>query len=228
MSGPRRQDSPWTAGPVLVQEASASLVENQRGKQLLEKMSALFAVCADRCRCDAGSCPFKQGLFASPTQSPCSDSARCSVCGLFSRHVGLFQLLGKASATRGALFSQRLASSVAVHQLYDLAVPRELEPDQRRARKQAVKDLLCSMLDCQRNRLQCYRRIGELGILVPALLCVQLTSGRSLFWEQLRKVGNVVIGQASRQAKLTALEAIRRRLPSESPWKAFLTPPVSP
>ena len=47
----------------------------------------------------------------------------------------------------GALFSRLLASSVAVHQLYDLAVPADLPPSQRVTRKQTVKGILCSMLD---------------------------------------------------------------------------------
>ena len=80
------------------------------------------------------------------------------------------------------------------------------------------------MLDVERNRLQCLRRIGELATLVPKLLCGQLSSCRGLFWEQLRRVSNTVIGQRGRAAKLAALEAFRRRMPDDSPWKEFLTP----
>ena len=79
------------------------------------------------------------------------------------------------------------------------------------------------MLDVERNRLQRLRRIGELAMLVPKLLRVQLSSGRTLFW-QLRRVSNRVIGQCSQPAKLDTLGAIRRRMPDNLPWKEFLTP----
>ena len=80
------------------------------------------------------------------------------------------------------------------------------------------------MLEVERNRLQRLRRIGELAMLVPKLLRVQLSSGRTLFWQQLRRVSNRVIGQCSQPAKLDTLGAIRRRMPDNSPWKEFLTP----
>ena len=132
--------------------------------------------------------------------------------------------LGRASTSKGALFSRLLVSSMAVHQVYDLAVPADLPPGQRVARKQTVKVILCSMLDVERNRLQRLRRIGGLAMLVPKLLCVQLSSGGTLFWQQLRRVSNTVIGQRSRPAKLVTLGAIRRRMPDNSPWKEFLNP----
>ena len=113
---------------------------------------------------------------------------------------------------------------MAVHQVYDLAVPADLPPGQRVARKQTVKVILCSMLDVERNRLQRLRRIGGLAMLVPKLLCVQLSSGGTLFWQQPRRVSNTVIGQRSRPAKLVTLGAIRRRMPDNSPWKEFLNP----
>ena len=215
--------------PATVQEASSSsLLSTARQQHLRAKMAALFAICGDRCHCRPESCLYREGRFGRPTQSPCPQVATCAVCRVFSRQVDhLLGVLGQASASKGALFSQLLASSMSVHHLYDFAVPPELPPDQRVARKKEVKELLCAMLDCHRNRLQCLRRIGELGMLLPQLLRVQLASGRSLFWEQLRKVANTVRGQVGREARLTVLAAIRGRLPHGSPWKAILTPPAT-
>lgn len=67
-------------------------------------------------------------------------------------------------------------------------------------------------------------QIGQLATFVPNLLCVQITSGRSLFWDQLRKVARSVNGQASMAAKRAVLAAIRNRLPEDSQWRPFLTP----
>ena len=191
--------------PATVQEASSSsLLSTARQQHLRAKMAALFAICGDRCHCRPESCLYREGRFGRPTQSPCPQVATCAVCRVFSRQVDhLLGVLGQASVSKGALFSQLLASSMS------------------------VKELLCAMLDCHRYRLQCLRRIGELGMLLPQLLRVQLASGRSLFWEQLRKVANTVRDQVGREARLTVLAAIRGRLPHGSPWKAILTPPAT-
>ena len=218
--------SSQSQGPVAVQEATADLVDGLRRRQLSENMTALFALCGDRCSCGEETCPLKGGRMGQPSaESPaCGSTATCSVCRVFCRHLELCNVLAGASRSRGAVFSRLLASSLAVHQIYGLAVPADLPPERRVQRKQSAKELLCAMLDCERNRLQCVRRIGELGVLLPRLLCVQLSSGRAQFWEQLRRVANTVRGQAAGESKRAALEAIRRRLPADSPWKPFLTP----
>ena len=196
------------------------MLTGQRETELRQKLTALFAICGDRCNCQQG-CRLKEGGFLE--QSPCANSEDCTVCRVFVRHLDLMKLLGRASLSKGDLFSQRLASSVAIHQIYALAVTRDLPPAERPPRKHAVKELLCELLDCQRNRLQCLKQIGELGKLIPKLLCVQIASGRSLFWDQLRKVAKTVNAQQSREAKVVALECIRSRLPRDSPWRPFLT-----
>lgn len=61
-------------------------------------------------------------------------------------------------------------------------------------------------------------------MLVPGLLCVQISSGNAIFWEQLRRVSYLVFSQRGRRAKLAALEAIRRGMPDDSRWKEFLIP----
>lgn len=219
----------WPGDPERVQEAISGQVTEIRKQQVSQTMAALFGICGERCSCRTERCRLKEGgeeRFVELTQAeepPCPDNATCAVCSVFSRHLGLCNLLGRASRSRGQLMSQRLASSVAVHQIYNLAVPRELPPAQRTERKRAVKALLCTMLDCQRNRLMCLRHIGELARLVPKLLSVQMSSGFALFWDQLRKVARTVNDQPTREAKLAALVAFRRRLPQDSPWRAFLT-----
>ena len=193
-----RGGSAWQGDPEGAQEATSNLIADARRQLLGEKMAALFVICGRaNCNCREDSCALKGGQYWLQEQppEPCSQDPRCAVCSVFTRHLDLCNLLGRASTSKGALFSRLLASCLAVHQLYDLAVPADLPPSQRVTRKQTVKGILCSMLDVERNRLQCLRRIGELATLVPKLLCVQLSSGRALFWEQLRRVSNTVIGQ---------------------------------
>ena len=209
------------------QEATSNLIADACRQLLGERMAALFVICGrSNCNCREDSCALKGGQYWLHEQppEPCSQEPRCAVCSVFTRHLDLCNLLGRASTSKGALFSRLLVSSMAVHQVYDLAVPADLPPGQRVARKQTVKVILCSMLDVERNRLQRLRRIGGLAMLVPKLLCVQLSSGGTLFWQQLRRVSNTVIGQRSQPAKLVTLGAIRRRMPDNSPWKEFLNP----
>lgn len=189
-------------------------------------MADLFGICSSHCNCRAGSCSLKEGQFADLARRevpPCSESATCTVCQVFGKHLGLCSLLSRASVSKAARMSQLLASSVAVLQIYALSVTPELLPAARPERKRTVKRMLCTMLDCKMNKLQCLKHIGQLAEMVPKLLCVQLTSGYSLFWDQLRKVARTVNAQPNRESKLAALVAIRRKLPVDSPWKAFLT-----
>ena len=119
--------------------------------------------------------------------------------------------------------TQLLVSSTALHQIYTLAVPCQLSPAERVQKKTKVKDLLCKIFDCKRNRLQCLKHIGQLAQLLPKLLCVQLVTGHSLFRDELRKVARAVNSQPNQQSKLAAIVAIRRKLPPACPWRAFLT-----
>ena len=100
---------------------------------------------------------------------------RC-LCGLFDT----------SGATRTALTSQRLQRCPAVNAIYCAALPNTLPPERRARRKQRVKGALCSLLGCQRNRLCCYNQVGQLSALLPRILRLQLLSGHSLFWEQIR------------------------------------------
>lgn len=220
------QPSIWRqANPEAVRETTRDILEDQTKKEFCQKLSALFEICGDRCSCrtpSPSSCaPLEEGGFQQP--SSCSNAETCPVFRVFVRHLDLLNILAKASVTKGDLFSQRLAASVAIYQLYSLAVPRDLPPAERAPRKRRVKELLCLLVDCQRNRLQCLKQIGQLGTFLPNLLCVQIASGRSLFWDQLRKVARSVNGQASVAAKRAVLAAIRNRLPEDSKWSPFLT-----
>ena len=131
--------------------------------------------------------------------------------------------MARAHSGKNSHTTQLLASSTAFHQAYTLAMPCQLSSAERVQRKTKAKDLLCKIFDCKRNRLQCMKHIGQLAQLLPKLLCVQLVTGHSLFWDELRKVARAVNSQPNQQSKLAAIVAIQRKRPPASPWRAFLT-----
>ena len=139
----------------------------------------------------------------------------------------LCALMARPHSSKNSSMTQLLASSTALHQIYTLAVPCQLSQAERVQRKTKVKDLLCKIFECKRNRLQCMmKNIGQLAQLLPKLLCVQLVTGHSLFWDELRKVARAVNSQPNQQSKLAAIVAIRRKLPSASPCTKDLAPNV--
>ena len=94
--------------------------------------------------------------------------------------------------------TQLLVSSTALHQIYTLAVPCQLSPAERVQRKTKVKDLLCKIFDCKRNRLQCMKHIGQLAQLLPKLLCVQLVTVHSATpWGFVHRLNNNLINTLS-------------------------------
>ena len=199
-----------------------------RGERVDRDLRSLLATCRDECVCQVERCSLRcpevrfRDLQGESSCGP--DSSRCAWCKTFCHHAAaLCGLLDTSGATRTALTSQRLQRCPAVNAIYCAALPNTLPPEQRVRRKQRVKDALCSLLDCQRNRLSCYNQVGLLSALIPRILRLQLLSGHSLFWEQMRKLGSAVSKQVSREAQRAVLAAVRQRLPEDSPWRPYLT-----
>ena len=67
------------------------------------------------------------------------------------------------------------------------------------------------------------KNIGDMAEIVPRILCVQLTSGHSDFWTELRKVAKAVVNQYNLECKLAALIAIRKHIPPGNMWSQYLT-----
>ena len=188
-------------------------------------MATLSGIYSESSNSSEETCSLKEAQFFQITQreeTPCAETTTCSVCDVFSLHLGLCALMAGAHSSKNSRMNQLLASSTALHQIYSLAMPCQLSPAERVQRKTKVKDLLCKIFDCKRNRLQCMKHIGQLAQLLPKLLCVQLVTGHSLlgwFEESARAVNS----QPNQQSKLASIVAIRRKLPPASPWRAFLT-----
>ena len=164
-------------------------------------MATLFGICSESCNCSEETCSLKGAQFFQITQreeTPCAETTTCSVCDVFSRHPGLCALMARAHSSKNARMTQLLASSTALHQIYTLGVPCQLSPAERVQRKTKVKDLLCKIFDCKRNRLQCMKHIGQLAQLLPKLLCVQLVTVHSATpWGFVHRLNNNLINTLS-------------------------------
>ena len=66
------------------------------------------------------------------------------------------------------------------------------------------------------------KNIGDMAEIVPRILCVQLTSGHSDFWTELRKVAKAIVKQHNLECKLAALIAIRKHIPPSNTWSQYL------
>ena len=164
-------------------------------------MATLFGICSESCNCSKETCSLKGAQFFQITQreeTPCAETTTCSVCDVFSRHLRLCALMARAHSSKNSRMTQLLASSTALHQIYTLAVPCQLSPAERVQRKAKVKDLLCKIFDCKRNRLQCMKHIGQLAQLLPKLLCVQLVTVHSATpWGFVHRLNNNLIDTLS-------------------------------
>ena len=81
---------------------------------------------------------------------------------------------------------------------------------------------MCQLVLCNKNKLNCLKNIGEMAETVPRILCVQLTSGHSEFWTELRKVAKAIVKQPGLESRLAALIAIRKSIPPGNTWSQYL------
>ena len=175
--------SVWPGDPEQVHDASSAQLSLIKKSQASQMMATLSGICSESSNSSEETCSLKGAQFFQITQreeTPCAETTTCSVCDVFSLHLGLCALMAGAHRSKNSRMNQRLASSTALHQIYSLAMPCQLSPAERVQRKTKVKDLLCKIFDCKRNRLQCMKHIGQLAQLLPKLLCVQLVTGHSL------------------------------------------------
>lgn len=143
----------------------------------------------------------------------------CDVCAVFNGQPE--DLYAKTFQSKNQRLNQLLCSCPAISELYEL-VKRENGQTPISQHKKAVQGDLCRLVECGPNKLSCMKNIGELSTLAPRILCVQLTSGFSDFWTELRKVAKAVNKQTTLEAQLAALIAIRKHIPVGNPWKFYL------
>ena len=132
-----------------------------RRERVNRDLSSPLATCTDECVCQVEHCSLRcpEVRFRDlQGESSCGlDGSRCAMCKTFCQHdAALCGLLDTSGATRTAVISQGLQCYPAVNAIYCAALPNTLPPERRVRWKQRIKDALCSLLDCQQNRLSCY------------------------------------------------------------------------
>lgn len=184
-------------------------------------LRGLFDLCGAKCTCADGMCGLKSSVQWS-TENSCHNAARCDVCGLFEQQRAQPLYLSLLQ-TKNQRLNQFLRLSSAVDDIYELTATPSTPGESERDQKTRVKELLLELLDCGENRLNCVRNVGALTKLLPRLRCLQLSSGFSAFWEEMRKIATAVLPQPTHRCKLAAVLAFRRKLAVGSPWAFYLS-----
>ena len=180
-------------------------------------------MCSDCCICTEDTCSIRSNTtpVGRDPAAPCQ-SRNCEVCSVFKTQPHNFYR--KSLESKNARLNQLLCSCRAVNELYRLTKFSATASVQETARrKKEVQDLLRQLVLCSENRLNCMKNIAEMAEQVPRILCVQLQSGHSQFWTEVRKVAKAINKQATQECKLAALIAIRKSIPPGNTWSQYLT-----
>lgn len=192
-----------------------------RSGEVQKTLTELFQVCRHECICEDSTCSFRSGTASiSGDPSPRCQSDKCDVCDVFGAQPE--DLYIKSVQTKNERLNQLLCCCPAISELYRL-VKRASTQTPLTQHKRDVQTVLCKLVQCGENKLNCMKNIGELAEIVPNILCVQLTSGYSEFWTELRKVAKALNKQQNEECKIAALVAIRKHLPPGNPWSYYLS-----
>ena len=180
-------------------------------------------MCSDRCICRDQDCAIRSNTTAlEGDPSPPCQSRSCEVCDAFKTQP--LNIYTNTLESKNARLNQLLRCCKAVNALYHLAkYAGSASLEEAGHRKKEVQNVLCKLVLCSENRLNCMKNIGEMAEEVPGVLCVQLKSGHSEFWTELRKVAKAINKQATLECKLAALIVIRKSIPPSNLWASYLT-----
>ena len=204
--------------------AAARATGPSRGQQVERLLKQLFEKCRQRCNCAEDDCGLRSGSGrVAGDVAPHCQSRSCEVCPVFlAQPPALYE---KSLPDRNARLNRLLRCATPISELYRQAkqTAAGLSADEAKKYKKEVKSLLCQLVCCGENRLNCLKNVGELAELAPCLLTVQLQSGHTPFWPELRKVAKAVTKQPGLQSKLAALMAIRMKVPVGNHWNFYLS-----
>lgn len=195
---------------------------SNRKDQVERLLRSLFQLCEDRCICAESDCIIRSGATrVGGDPSPDCPFTTCEVCSVFQLQQNTFYI--SSLQTKNERLNKLLCCAVGIGEMYRLAKPSStLTVEQAKTRKKEVQDLMCQLVLCNKNKLNCLKNIGELAETVPRILCVQLTSGHSEFWTELRKVAKAIVKQPGLESRLAALIAIRKTIPPGNTWSQYL------
>ena len=201
----------------------AVLAPTERTEEVQRLLRDLFAKLRHHCVCQERSCSLRsdaRSLSGDPAPA-CQTPARCQVCSAFEAQPT--ELYGRCLTSKNDRLNLLLCCCPAIGKICRLSkAPSTMSADQSQKHELEVRNLLRALVKCGENRLNCMRNIGELAELTPRLLCVQLRSGHSQFWNHLRTVAKVVNKQPTLEAKLAALIAVRKLVAAGNHWSFYL------
>ena len=201
----------------------AVLPTAQRTQEVQRLLRDLFAKLRHHCVCQERNCSLRSetsSLSGDPAPA-CQSPSRCQVCLAFQAQPT--ELYGKCLAGKNGRLNLLLCCCPAIAKICRLSkAPGTMSADESQKHELDVRNLLRALVQCGENRLNCMRNLGELAELTPRLLCVQLKTGHSEFWNHLRTVAKVVNKQPTLEAKLAALIAVRKVLPAGNHWSFYL------
>lgn len=202
--------------------SDAGIRDGQREREVQGLLRALFDKLRSQCVCEDGSCAIRSGTPSmSGDPAPACQTQRCQICRVFEAQPR--ELYRRSLPLRNERLNQLLCCCPAIAQLCRLAKPSAtLSPAESARHDQEVRELLCGLVQCRDNRLNCMRNVGDLAELAPRLLCVQLEGGHAEFWSQLRTVAKAVNKQPNLDAKLAALLTIRKAISPGNHWAFYL------
>ena len=204
--------------------AAARAAGPSRSQEVAELLKQLFEKCRRRCDCAEDDCGLRSGSGrVAGDVAPHCQSGSCEVCPVFlAQPLTLYE---RSLPDRNARLNRLLRCATPIGDLYRQAkqTAAGLSAEEAKGHKQEVKSLLGQLACCGENRLNCLKNVGELAELAPHLLTVQLQSGHTPFWTELRKVAKAVNKQPGLQSKLAALMAIRMKVPVGNHWSFYLS-----
>lgn len=193
-----------------------------RSADVRKTLTDLFQVCRNKCICQDSSCSFRSGTASiAGDPAPSCQSERCDVCYVFGAQPE--DLYTKSIQTKNERLNQLLCCCPAISRLYHLLKQASTQMPLAQ-HKRHVQNVLCNLVQCGANKLNCMKNIGEIAEIVPNILCIQLKSRYSEFWTKLRKVAKAINKQQNEECQIAALVVIRKHLPPDNPWSFDLTP----
>ena len=180
-------------------------------------------MCSHRCICSATDCGIRSGTRQVVGDStPICQTSNCDVCQGFKKQPQ--NLYGKSLQSKNARINQLLCCCPAISDLCHLAKQTtSLSTEEVARHKKEVKVILWGLVVSGENKLNCMKNIGEMAEVAPKILCVQLVSGYSEFWTELRKIAKAINKQPNLECKIAALTYMRMHIPPQNPWWFYLT-----
>lgn len=212
----------WQAPELVHQSSLQGDSISNRKEQVKRLLRSLFEMCGERCICEEEDCVIRSGVTrVRGDPSPDCPSTICEVCSVFQLQQNTFYI--SSLQTKNERLNKLLCCAVGIGEMYRLAKQSStLTVEQAKQRKKQVQSLMCELVLCNKNKLNCLKNIGEMAETVPRILCVQLTSGHSEFWTELRKVAKAIVKQPGLESRLAALIAIRKCIPPGNTWSQYL------